>query len=101
MLCNGSLGKRFPQAEPGLLRLLSSTVYLSGVKKFVYKLVLCLIIGGVGISHAKTITCGQLPAYAVDIATESGRIRMLRKEQPHSTQQDELFEFRWLDRASP
>jgi hypothetical protein len=97
----GRWARCFPQAEPGLLRMLSSTVYLSVVKKFVYKLVLCLIIGGAGISHAKTITCGQLPAYAVDIATESGKIKMLRKEQPHSTQQDELFEFRWLDRASP
>lgn len=81
--------------------MLSGTVYPCVVKKFVYRLVLCLIIGGVGIFYAKTITCGQLPAYAVDIAAECGKIRMLRKEQPHSTQQDEPVEFGWLDRASP
>jgi hypothetical protein len=79
----------------------SSTVYLSVVKKFVYKLVLCLIIGGVGISHAKAIAYGQLPANMVDIATDCGKIKMLRKEQPHSTQQDEPVESGWLDRESP
>jgi hypothetical protein len=81
--------------------MLSSTVYLSVVKKFVHKLVLYLIIGGVGISHAKTITCRQLPANTVDIATDCGKIKMLRKEQPHSTQQDEPVESGWLDRPSP